>query len=68
MDLDQDKWLQKLNHAKNSKIIDVRTPQEFHEFRIPESENMDFYDPQNFIKKLLFLIKMLFTFYIANQV
>ena len=31
MDLDQDKWLQKYNLTKNSKIIDVRTPQEFQE-------------------------------------
>ena len=52
MDLDQDKWLQKYNHSKNSKIIDVRTPQEFQELRIPNSENVDFYDPQNFIKKI----------------
>ena len=52
MDLDQDKWLQKCNHSKNSKIIDVRTPKEFEEFRIPNSVNIDFYDPQNFIKKI----------------
>ena len=52
MDLDQDKWLKKFNHSKNSKIIDVRTPQEFQEFRIPNSVNVDFYDPQNFIKKI----------------
>ena len=62
MDLDQDKWLQKFNHAKNSKIIDVRTPQEFQEFRIPESENIDFYDPQNFIKKITLLDKDAFYF------
>ena len=52
MDLDQDKWLQKYNHSKNSKIIDVRTPHEFQEFRIPNSENVDFYDSQKFIKKI----------------
>ena len=52
MDLDQDKWLKKFNHSKNSKIIDVRTPQEFQDFRIPKSVNVDFYDPQNFIKKI----------------
>ena len=52
MDLDQDKWLKKFNHSKNSKIIDVRTPQEFQDFRIPNSVNVDFYDPQNFIKKI----------------
>ena len=57
MDLDQGKWLKKYNHTKNSKIIDVRTPQEFQEFRIPESENIDFYDPQNFIKKITLLDK-----------
>ena len=57
MDLDQDKWLQKYNHSKNSKIIDVRTPQEFQDFRIPNSENIDFYDPQNFLKKITSLNK-----------
>ena len=57
MDLDQDKWLKKYNLTKNSKIIDVRTPKEFQEFRIPDSENIDFYDPQNFIKKITLLDK-----------
>ncbi len=57
MDLDQGKWLQKYNHTKNSKIIDVRTPNEFQDFRIPDSENIDFYDPQNFIKKITLLDK-----------
>ena len=57
MDLDQGKWLQKYNLTKNSKIIDVRTPQEFQEFRIPASENIDFYDPQNFLKKINLLDK-----------
>ena len=57
MDLDQGKWLQKYNHTKNSKIIDVRTPNEFQDLRIPDSENIDFYDPQNFIKKITLLDK-----------
>ena len=52
----------KINLTKNSKIIDVRTPQEFQEIRIPDSENIDFYDPQNFIKKLLLLIKSFLLF------
>ena len=57
MDLDQGKWLKKYNLTKNSKIIDVRTPKEFQEFRIPASENIDFYDPQNFLKKINLLDK-----------
>lgn len=57
MELDQGKWLKKYNLTKNSKIIDVRTPQEFQEFRIPASENIDFYDPQNFLKKINLLDK-----------
>ena len=57
MDLDQGKWSQKYNQTKNSKIIDVRTPQEFQESRIPDSQNIDFYDPQNFIKKITLLDK-----------
>ena len=52
MDLDQDEWAKKYKLLKDSKIIDVRTPQEFEEFRIPDSENVDFYDPQNFVKKI----------------
>ena len=57
MELDQGKWLKKYNLNKNSKIIDVRTPKEFQEFRIPASENIDFYDPQNFLKKINLLDK-----------
>ena len=52
MDLDQDEWVKKCKLLRDSKIIDVRTPQEFQEYRIPHSENVDFYDPQNFIKKI----------------
>ena len=52
MDLDQDEWANKYKLLSDSKIIDVRTPQEFQEFRIPDSENIDFYDPQNFVKKI----------------
>ena len=57
MDLDQDEWVKKCKLLRDSKIIDVRTPQEFQEFRIPDSENVDFYDPQNFIKKINLLDK-----------
>ena len=57
MDLDQDEWAKKHKLYKDSKIIDVRTPQEFQESRIPNSENIDFYDPQNFIKKITLLDK-----------
>ena len=52
MDLDQDEWVKKCKLLRDSKIIDVRTPQEFQEYRIPDSENVDFYDPQNFITKV----------------
>ncbi len=57
MDLDQDEWVKKCKLLRDSKIIDVRTPQEFQEYRIPDSENVDFYDPQNFIKKVTTLDK-----------
>ena len=67
MDLDQGEWTKKYKLLKDSKIIDVRTPQEFEEFRIPDSENVDFYDPQNFVKKLVSLIKKDLIFYIVNQ-
>ena len=52
MDLDQDEWVKKCKLLRDSKIIDVRTPQEFQDYRIPNSENIDFYDPQNFVKKI----------------
>ena len=52
MDLDQNEWGKKYQLLKDSKIIDVRTPLEFQDSRIPNSENIDFYDPQNFIKKI----------------
>ena len=52
MDLDQDEWVKKCKLLRDSKIIDVRTPQEFQDYRIPDSENIDFYDPQNFVKKI----------------
>ena len=57
MDLDQDEWEKKYKLLRDSKIIDVRTPKEFQEYRIPDSENVDFYDPQNFIKKINLLDK-----------
>ena len=57
MDLDQDEWVKKCKLLRDSKIIDVRTPQEFQDYRIPDSENIDFYDPQNFVKKINLLDK-----------
>ena len=57
MDLDQDEWVKKCKLLRDSKIIDVRTPQEFQDYRIPDSENIDFYHPQNFVKKITSLNK-----------
>ena len=51
-DLDQNTWKSKLKSEKDFLIIDVRTAEEFEELRIPESINIDFYNPQNFIQEL----------------
>ena len=52
MDLDQYSWKNQLLSEKNSVIIDVRTPEEFQTSRIPNSINIDFYNPQNFMLEI----------------
>jgi len=52
MDLDQIIWKEKLDSVSNAIILDVRTPEEFEISRIPNSKNIDFYNPQYFIQEL----------------
>lgn len=51
-DIDQNKWRYQLATEKNYNILDVRTSEEFKQIRLPNSTNIDFYDPPNFIQEL----------------
>ena len=50
MDLDQSSWEKQATADKKGTILDVRTPEEFEISRIPDSKNIDFYNPQNFMQ------------------
>tara|TARA_B100001248_G_scaffold102564_1_gene76334 strand:- start:870 stop:1178 length:309 start_codon:yes stop_codon:yes gene_type:complete len=52
MDLDQTSWEKKASKDKKGNILDVRTPEEFKNSRIPNSINIDFYNPQNFMLEI----------------
>ena len=52
MNLDQLTWKNQFLSEKNAVIIDVRTAEEFEISRIPNSKNIDFYNPQNFMQEL----------------
>ena len=52
MNLDQSIWEKQFISEKNAVIIDVRTPEEFELSRIPNSKNIDFYNPQNFMQEI----------------
>tara|TARA_S200000501_G_C20815556_1_gene740391 strand:- start:787 stop:1095 length:309 start_codon:yes stop_codon:yes gene_type:complete len=52
MDLDQLSWRKKILSEENVFILDVRTSEEFEDSRIPNSINIDFYNPQNFMSEL----------------
>ena len=56
-DLGQNEWKSKLKSEKDFLIIDVRTPEEYEDLRIPNSINIDFYNPGDFMEKLLELDK-----------
>jgi len=51
-DIDQNKWRYQLATEKNYIILDVRTTEEFEQIRLPNSTNIDFYNPPNFIQEL----------------
>ncbi len=52
MNLDQSTWISKFQSDENAVILDVRTPEEFETSRIPNSKNIDFYNPQNFMQEI----------------
>jgi len=52
MNLDQSTWLNQFHSEENAIILDVRTPEEFETSRIPNSKNIDFYNPQNFMLEI----------------
>ena len=52
MNLDQSTWISQFHSDENAIILDVRTPDEFETSRIPNSKNIDFYNPQNFILEI----------------
>ena len=51
-DINQNTWRSQLEDEENFIILDVRTSEEFNEKRLPNSINIDFYNPQNFILEL----------------
>ena len=52
MNLDQSTWISQFQSDENALILDVRTPEEFETSRIPNSKNIDFYNPQNFMQEI----------------
>ena len=52
MDLDQSAWEKQAVTDKKGTILDVRTLEEFEISRIPDSINIDFYNPQNFMQEI----------------
>ena len=52
MDLDQSSWEKQALTDKKGIVLDVRTPEEFENSRIPDSKNIDFYNPQNFMQEI----------------
>ena len=52
MNLDQLTWEKQFLSEENAIILDVRTPEEFEISRIPNSINIDFYNPQNFMYEI----------------
>ena len=56
-DLDQNTWRTNLESETDFQILDVRTPDEYNEIRIPNSINIDFYNSGDFMQKLQILDK-----------
>ena len=57
MNLNQKSWYDEFLSRENSVIIDVRTPEEFSDFRIPNSININFYDSEFFFNQVSSLDK-----------
>tara|TARA_B100001063_G_C16310076_1_gene332513 strand:- start:170 stop:478 length:309 start_codon:yes stop_codon:yes gene_type:complete len=52
MDLEQEIWKNNLDSDSKSVTLDVRTPDEFNTSRIPNSINIDFYNPELFMEEV----------------
>ena len=52
MDLEQEKWKNGLKNDSGALILDVRTTEEFEASRIPNSVNIDFYNPEIFMQEI----------------
>ena len=52
MDLLQDKWTENQKSDSVSIILDVRTPEEFIEWHIPNAKLIDIRSPQEFMNKV----------------
>ena len=52
MDLEQDKWKNGIENDTDAVILDVRTLEEFEISRIPNSINIDFYNPEIFMQEI----------------
>ena len=52
MDLDQSSWEKQALTDQKGIVLDVRTPEVFENSRIPNSKNIDFYNPQNFMLEI----------------
>lgn len=52
MDLVQEQWWQEIQNDSNAVILDVRTPEEVEEGKIPGSIHHDFYQGQDFLNAL----------------
>ena len=51
-DINQNTWRSQLESEEDFIILDVRTSEEFQELRLPNSINIDFYNPQDFMQEL----------------
>lgn len=50
--IDTQNWKKKLSENPDAICIDVRTPNEYNEYHISNSMNIDIYDPHGFMKKI----------------
>ena len=50
MNLNEKKWCESIQNSENSKILDVRTPEEFESGFIKESINLNIYDSHLFLE------------------
>ena len=50
--LDTQTWKKRLSDDSNAICLDVRTSNEHTESHIPNSHNIDIYDPPSFMKKI----------------